>query len=215
MRGQCLSIHRRSQKHSIGIVAGIATPIVAFASILTAIASYPQFSWTNNALSDLGVVAGVTGPLFNFGLIAAGVLGFIFASLGLFIYFGKSQIGKIGSAVFAAATIALICIGIFNENYSPTHYIVSVAFFVLAPIALFILTGAFYRNYQHNVAVFTVTVGITAAIPWILEFTISYVPNVAIPETISGLAVSIWAIVLARIMLMPQQPVKTDKDSIS
>ena len=82
-------------------------------------------------------------------------------------------------------------------------------------IALFILTGAFYRNYQHNVAVFTVTVGITAAIPWILEFTISYVPNVAIPETISGLAVSIWAIVLARIMLMPQQPVKTDKDSIS
>ena len=62
MRGQCLSIHRRSQKHSIGIVAGIATPIVAFASILTAIASYPQFSWTNNALSDLGVVAGVTGP---------------------------------------------------------------------------------------------------------------------------------------------------------
>jgi hypothetical membrane protein len=203
-----LFIHRRSLKHTIGIVAGIATPIVAFISILTAIATYPQFSWTDNALSDLGVVAGVTGPLFNFGLVSAGILGFIFASLGLFIYFEKSQIGKIGSAIFAAATIALICIGIFNENYSPTHYIVSVAFFMLAPIALFILTGAFYRNHQRRIAVFTVSIGVTAAIPWILEFIIRYVPNVAIPETISALAVSIWAIALARIMLKPKQPVR-------
>ena len=60
----------------IGASSGIVAPIVAFVCILTAIASYPTFSWTNNALSDLGVVPGITGSLFNFGLLAQRNLGF-------------------------------------------------------------------------------------------------------------------------------------------
>ena len=46
-------------------------------------------------------------------------------------------------------------------------------------------------------AVFTVSTGIVAALPWILQFAFSYVPNVAIPETISGVAVSMWIIFLS------------------
>jgi hypothetical membrane protein len=44
---------------------------------------------------------------------------------------------------------------------------------------------------------FTVVVGVVAAVPWILQLTLEYVPKVAIPETISGVAVSVWAVVLA------------------
>jgi len=36
-------------------VSGIVTPIVAFTFISLAIVYSPQFSWTENALSDLGV----------------------------------------------------------------------------------------------------------------------------------------------------------------
>lgn len=208
-------IKRPIQKQRIGAAAGIATPIVAYACIFTSIISYPQFSWTNNALSDLGVVEGITGPVFNFGLIIAGVLALIFATLGLFTFMGKSSLGKVGSGFFAAATIALICIGIFNENFSPTHYIVSVAFFMLAPIGLFILTCAFYRNHQRGIAAFTVAIGLTAALPWILQFALNYVPKVAIPETISALAVSVWAIVLAKIILKPKPVSQIEKNSIS
>jgi hypothetical membrane protein len=210
-----LSLQKTSLKYRIGIAGGIAAPIVAFACIIAAIASYPQFSWTDNALSDLGVVTGITGPLFNFGLFSAGVLALIFAALGLFTFMGKSSLGKVGSGFFAAATIALICIGIFNENFSPTHYIVSVAFFMLTPIGLFILTCAFYRNRKRGIAAFTAAIGAVAALPWILQFTIYYVPKVAIPETVSALAFSVWAIVLAKIMLKPQAVSQIEKNSIS
>ena len=185
----------------LGAFTGILGPIVGFICIFAAIASYPQFSWTDNALSDLGIVSGVTGPLFNFGLVATGFLAFTFAVFGLFIFIGKSRVGRIGSAVFAGATFALICIGIFNENFSPTHYIVSVAFFALAPISLFILTFAFWFSRHRGLAVFTVLIGVTAALPWILQLTFNYVPNVAVPETASGLAVSAWVIVLCKKML--------------
>lgn len=181
----------------LGATAGIASPTLAFACILLAIASYPKFSWTNNALSDLGIVKGLTGPLFNFGLYTSGFLGLIFAVFGLFPYIGKSVVGKAGSLSFAAATVMLIAIGVFNESFSGTHYAVSVAFFVLAPISLFILTCAFALAHQKGTALFTISIGVAAAIPWILQFAIHYVPNVAIPETISALAVSSWVIALS------------------
>jgi hypothetical membrane protein len=199
-----MSKPRNSVYMRIGAAFGIVAPIVAFICILTAIASYPTFSWTNNALSDLGVVSSLTASLFNLGLFASGVLAFIFSIFGLFTYFGKSWVGKIGSIVFAAATIALIAISIFNENFSPTHYIVSLAFFTLAPIALFILTFGFWLCHQKGMAIFTVAVGMAAALPWILLFTFNYVPNVAIPEFLSAFAVSVWAVFIGKKMLSPK-----------
>jgi hypothetical membrane protein len=196
-----MSNQRNLVYQKIGASSGVVAPIVTFVCILAAIVSYPTFSWTNNALSDLGVVPGITSSLFNFGLLASGILAFNFAIFGLFAYLRKSWVGKIGSAVFAAATLALIAISVFNENFKPTHYLVSVAFFTLAPIALFILTFGFLLSHQRGMAVFTVLVGVAAALPWLLLFAFNYIPNVAIPEFLSGLAVSAWAIVLGKKML--------------
>jgi hypothetical membrane protein len=95
----------------------------------------------------------------------------------------------------------LVCIGIFNENYRPTHYIVSVILFVLLPISQFILSAAFWLNRQKRLSVFTLALAFAAAIPWILEFTVHYVSGVAIPEFISGLAGAAWTIVLGIKML--------------
>jgi hypothetical membrane protein len=187
----------RARKQRLGAVAGILTPVLAFTCILLAIASYPSFSWTNNALSDLGVISGVTGPLFNFGLYASGFLGLIFSLLGLFTYVGKGVIGKVGSLFFAATTVALMAIGVFNESFSGWHFAFSAAFFVLAPVSLFIITCAFVLERQTRMAFFTVGIGVIAALPWILQFAFNYVPSVAIPETVSGLAVSAWTIALS------------------
>jgi hypothetical membrane protein len=181
----------------VGAIAGLIAPIIGFTSILGAIASYPVFSWTGNALSDLGVISGMTGPLFNFGLIAGGCFAFVFTALGLFNYLGETLVGKLGAEAFLAATVALIGIGIFNESFQGTHYILSVAFFVFAPISMFILTLAFWLCHRIGMAVFTVLIGIAAAFPWILQFIVHYVPNVAVPEATSGLAVSAWVVVLA------------------
>jgi len=193
--------YRNSGKQKFGAAAGIFAPIVAFTCILVAIASYPSFSWTRNALSDLGVVKGITGLLFNFGLCASGLLALSFAVLGLYAYLGKIWVGKIGAAFFAAATIALIAIGVFNEHYSGTHYAVSVSFFTLMPISMFIITCTFLLAHQGRMAFFTLSTGIAAALPWILLFAFKYVPNVAIPEFVSGIIVSAWTIILGHKML--------------
>jgi hypothetical membrane protein len=191
-----------------GAACGLATPIVAFSCILTAIASYPEFSWTNNALSDLGVVAGVTGPVFNVGLFTAGLLGVLFAVLGLFTYFKSNLAGKTGALTFGVATIWLMAIGVFNENFRPTHFIVSVLFFATLPIALWIITAGLYIERTIKLAVFTLLTSFIAAAPWILYYTIHYVPNVAIPETISGLTGSIWILAISYKTLKTANPKK-------
>jgi hypothetical membrane protein len=185
----------------MGASSGIVAPILAFACIIVAIATYPAFSWTNNALSDLGIISGLTGPLFNFGLYGSGLLAFNFAIFGLFTYFRKSWVGKIGAALFAATSLSLMAIGIFNESFSPTHYIASVAFFTLAPLSLFAITCAFWLNQKKAKAAFTVIMGIAAALPWLLLFAFNYVPGVAIPEFMSGVAISVWAVMLGYKML--------------
>ena len=195
-----MSDQRGFRFQRIGAIAGIAAPVVGFTCILAAIASYPAFSWTNNALSDLGVVSGITALTFNFGLFFSGLLSFIFAVCGLWSFLSVSRVGKSGAAIFAAAAIALVCIGIFNEHFSPTHYLVSVAFFVLAPISMFVLTFAFWLKRQRGLAVFTVLVAVAAALVWVLELTFRYVSGVAVPEALSGVAISIWTIVLAKKM---------------
>lgn len=198
---------QNTAKQRIGASSAIAAPILAFACIIAAVASYPAFSWTNNALSDLGIIPGLTGPLFNFGLYASGLLAFNFAIFGLFTYLGKSWVGKIGAALFAATSLSLMAIGIFNENFSPTHYIASVAFFTLAPLSLFAITCAFWLNHKNATAAFTAIMGIAAALPWLLLFAFNYVPGVAIPEITSGLAISVWAVMLGvKILKETPQP---------
>ena len=179
---------------------GILIPVVALGFIFSAIALYPPFNWATNALSDLGVVEGLTSELFNVGLVITGLFAMVFA-VGLLINFAKNRVGQASAVVFGLACLALISIGVFNESFSPTHYLVSVAFFVLLPISLFIVTAAFVVAYKIKMAVFTVAIALAAALPWILYFTLNYAPNVAIPEFASGFAGAVWTVVLGYRMI--------------
>jgi len=181
-------------------VCGTIAPIVAFTFISLAITSYPQFSWTDNALSDLGVVEGVTAVLFNSGLIIGGILAIIFAS-GLFIFLRNRVLGRIGAFIFTLAALALVAIGIFTENFGRIHYYVSVAFFIFAPISMLIICATFFVMRKVKMGLFTFLTAIIAALVWVLQFAMRYVPNVAIPETISALLASTWSIVLGFQML--------------
>ena len=181
-------------------VTGILTPVSAFLFIGLAIISYRQFSWTLNALSDLGVVSGVMALLFNFGLFVSGILALIF-SIGLFITLGESTIGKVGAGIFVLACLSLEGISLFPENMRPFHYAFSVAFFVLLPIALLVIVGYYLKTGQKGKAGFTFLVAIIAAAPWVLQFTVPYVSGFAVPEAISAAAGSVWTLFLSYKML--------------
>jgi hypothetical membrane protein len=188
-----LSGSNRSFRARFGGVAGVLTPVLAFMCIGIAIATYPEFNWFDNALSDLGVVPGVTSVVFNFGLVVSGLLGFCFA-VGLFSWLNKNAIGKVGAAIFAAAILSLLGIGVANENIRPFHYLFSVAFFTLFPISLLVIAGYFLIAHQKRQAAFTFLVAVFAAAEWIVYFQFQYAQGVAIPELLSALAGAAWAV---------------------
>ena len=191
---------RNKARLRISGASGVLAPTLTFAFILSALASYSKFSWVHNALSDLGVVSGVTSVLFNFGLIIGGVLCFIFAT-GLFPFLGVRAAGRAGAVAMVLASLALVAIGVFPETVEPVHYVVSLAFFVLLPVSMLLFVGAFWLIDRVRMAVFTFIVAFLAAAPWVLLFLASYVSGVAIPELVSGLAGAAWAMVLSGNML--------------
>jgi hypothetical membrane protein len=181
-------------------ILGLVTPIFVFACISAAIESWSSFSWTENALSDLGVQWGITANLFNTGLVVGGLLFMVFA-VGLFKVFGKSLAGKVAACLFFVACLALLSIGVFNETFSPTHFIVSVMLFMFMPISFLVFVGAFWVRGKHKLSMFTLTLGLIAAAPWVLQLIVPYVSKVAIPETISGVTGAVWTMVLGYIIL--------------
>ena len=177
-------------------ISGMIVPFIAFTLILLAIAYSPNFSWTENALSDLGVQEGVTAVLFNTGLIIGGILGVLFAA-GLFTLLQESLLSRIGAFVFVLDTLALTAIGVFPENVEPLHFYASVTFFALLPVSMFLLGAAFLRMSRMKLGFFTFVTAMVAAIVWIVPFG----QGVAIPETLSGLSASMWSVVLGFKML--------------
>jgi hypothetical membrane protein len=179
----------------ISSVCGVLALIIAFVFILSAIASYSQFSWLDNALSDLGVVEGVTAVLFNLGLILSGVLTLIFG-LGLFTLLRNKVLGFAGTLILAVDALALALIGIFPESAKPMHYYASVAFFVLFPMSMLLICAEFLSSSRTKMGLFTFVTAAFAAIVWTVQFTVRPVPGVAIPETLSALAALAWIAVL-------------------
>jgi hypothetical membrane protein len=175
---------------------GMFAPLIAFTLILLSIACSQDFSWTEDALSDLGIQEGVTAVLFNTGLTVSGILAILFA-IGLFIFLQENLLGRIGAFVFVLDLVALTAIGIFPENVKPVHYYASVIFFTLFPISMFLLCAAFLRTSKTKLGFFTFIDAIVAAIVW----TIPFGKGIAIPETLSALSASAWSIVLGFKML--------------
>lgn len=172
-------------------ISGMIVPFIAFTLILLAIAYSPSFSWTRNALSDLGVQEGVTAVLFNTGLIISGILAVLFAT-GLFAFLQGNLLSRIGAFVLVLDMFALTAIGVFPGNVKPLHFYASVAFFALLPMSMFLLGVAFLRTSRTKLGFFTFTAAIVAASVWIVPFG----KGVAVPETLSGLSASTWSVVL-------------------
>ena len=121
-------------------------------------------------------------------------------AIGLYKLLSEKVLGKLGAIVFGAISLAMEGIGWAPEGTTafnfPWHYFFSVAFFTLMPIALLVIVGYFLTTGQKELSLFTLLTALVAAAPWVLYFLVRYVPGVAIPELISALAASVWAIVI-------------------
>lgn len=178
---------------------GVAAPVVSFTMILLAIRTAPWFSWTGNALSDLGV-RGFTAVVFNFGLVMTAAVMMAF-SLGIYELTRGDTVGQVGFALTLASALFLIGIGAFPETAGRVHFYFSVAFFVSLP--LFLLTLAIYmiRNGMRSLGLFTAGAGAAAALVWGPRWI-----AVAIPEALSALSVGIWSAAFGLWMMRIKEP---------
>ena len=180
----CETMLARKKWLGLAGLCGVATPAVALSFIFLAISLSPWFSWTANALSDLGV--GEAAWVFNSGLMAGGILTMVFAA-GLLVAFGGRALGRVGAVLLFLDAIALLGIGVFSEAAGDIHSYFSVAFFVLLPLSLFLLGADAVMVGSKKFGSFTIVDGALVILPWAFGW-----DGVAIPEAISALVASIW-----------------------
>lgn len=106
----------RHSATTVARTAGVAAVTVAFVGILAAVASAPWFSWASNALSDLGVAGGLTAALFNYSLVAAGVVSLPFA--WWLATTADSRFGVLTAVGFATTGVCMAGVGLFPSDTS-------------------------------------------------------------------------------------------------
>ena len=163
-------------------LTGILGLLVLYVCIFTSIALSPWFSWSKNALSDLGhSVKSIVAPIFNLGLVIGGFL----------IYQYSISILKHSKMItyyfLALSAFLLILIGVFDEVYGVLHFIVSVAFFVTALSATLIY--AYER--KSEVAVVAFIIGVCSWAIYGLKF---FEIGISVPEILSVFAVTSWIV---------------------
>lgn len=159
---------------------GVVGPILAYISIGVSVALSPWFSWYSNDLSDLGhAVKSEVAPIFNLGLLLSGFLIIVYAVAALRKHARYTSICLVFSA-FILQSIAT-----FDEIYGFLHFAVSVLFFASIGIA----SVVYAVERRSFLAVIAFVVGLSS---WVVYRMAAYGVGVAIPETISSLAVVSW-----------------------
>ena len=169
------------------------TPVITLSLVLLSISYSPWFSWSENALSDLGVHEAAV--LFNSSLMISGILTFVFA-LGLVLVLRQSPIGLVGVFALILAAVSLFAIGLFPETAGDIHFYVSVSFFTFGTLSMLILGVALVRQSSgKSVGAFSILAGLFSAAVWIVFLNLPH-KGVAIPEMLSSLATSAWSIIM-------------------
>jgi hypothetical membrane protein len=172
---------------------GIVAPLFGFMIIAMSIWLSPWFSWTGNALSDLGA-EGFESVVFNSGLAMTAALLMMF-SAGLLEMTKGDIIGQIGGAIHLLSAGLLIGIGVLNITIEPWHYYVSIGFFAAMPLSAAFIGLFCYRKKMRFYSLIAWGSATLAVVIWLLPWS-----SVAIPEALSAAYISVWQIIMAHWM---------------
>ena len=166
---------------------GFISPGIALLTITIAVIVH-DFTFTGNALSDMGRVGLEKNYIFNGGLLMAGFFGFLFS---LIFISAAQRFEKASAFVFSLAALCLMGIGLFPEGTSP-HYPFSVGFYAIATLSIIVYSIAVFKT-KKRLATFSLGM---VAVGLILSFLPGW-KGVAIPETIGAVIICIWMVLVA------------------
>lgn len=185
-----------------GRAAGVASVVVALAGVLAATAVSPAFSWTANALSELGVATTAAGTettvlLFNGGLAVGALL-----ALGYAWYLSRtaaSTLARVAAGSFAATAVLMGAIGLFPSGTS-LHFPVSVAFFLSIPTTLAVAGLAALRaggRRDGRVGLLLAVLGVAVWVAWLAAGGRSRL-GLALPEFGGAVVLASWVLLSVR-----------------
>lgn len=177
---------------------GPAAIVLGTGGMLLATLLSPAFSWTRNALSDLGVTrtaAGteLTAVVFNGSLIAAGIVGLGFAVA--LERDARSGGHHLVAGLFGLTVLAMGLVGVFPLG-TDLHVPVAVTFFVLVSLVCWTdgvvrLTGGDARRGGRGLLLGSVNV--VGWVVWSMAGGFAR-GGAAIPEFVGALAFSGWVL---------------------
>jgi len=186
----------------IGRVAGVGSVALALGSTLLATLLSPAFTWSGNALSDLGVAwtaAGTTGTvvLFDGGLVLGGLAGLAFARF--LVHSAPDALHRLAGASFGVTSASMGAVGLFPMG-SALHAPVAIVFFLGISATLALAgVGALRRGVigygASSVGLAAGNLGVWVA--WALAGGPAAV-GLAVPEIGGSIALSTWVLVTAR-----------------
>ncbi|WP_418286002.1 DUF998 domain-containing protein [Halorubrum sp. DTA46] len=192
-------VSRAARLRVVTAALGAVATLLALGGIASATVLDPTFSWTSDALSDLGVRPR-SAPAFNWGLIVGGAVGVGYA-VGLWVV-GRSRdmgggcgslrerlVGSLRAAVLGLAMVSMAGIGAFDLT-QPLHGPAAVGFYALVTL-LFAVDG-FARRSTRTGRITLAFVPIHLAV-W-TTFLSGWWPvtGLALPELPGALMLAAW-----------------------
>lgn len=173
---------------------GVAGALIGFVTTFLATLLSPTFSWTANALSDLGAPGAANPWLFNGGLIVSGLIALPFAWI-LYVA-ARNAVERLGAGTFAGTVALLALVGAFPEG-TTLHPPLAVGYFTLLSLTLWIHgTGTVLAgDAVRGLAV--IWLGIAHVLGWILWVAIG-TAGVAIPEFAGSWVLLAWLVLTTR-----------------
>jgi hypothetical membrane protein len=169
-------------------ICGILLPFVVFATLGFSIALSPWFTWTQHAISDLGIQQN-TAMIFNNGIIFGGILTLIF-SFGLMKILSK----KIGAYLLFVSALALIGIGLFPETIFTLHFLTSASFFIFLAVALLLIGLTSKKNpFERRIGSLALVFAFVAMGSSVFVF---HLEGIAIIEALSCFPAFIWCMLV-------------------
>ena len=176
-------------------VCGFLGSTLPLILVLSATFLSSWFSWSANALSELGV--GEQAILFNSAMLIGGALNFLFA-VGLYKYLGKEKLIRAGVVSILLSSICLALVGVFTINYHIPHGLAAFGYFVFAP-AGFLLIG--FGEEEDTIRKLSLACGFAALLAILVlptaVFVLSLNVGFAVPELVEGLIISTWTIYMS------------------
>ncbi len=180
-------------------VCGILGSTLPLVMVLSATFLSSWFSWSTNALSEMGV--GEQAALFNSAVLIGGALNFLYA-LGLRHNLGGGKLTQVGVVSIMVSSISLALVGIFTVDYLFFHGIVAFGYFMLTPVG-FLLIGL--GTKEEKIKKLSFSCGIAAlfailVLP-VLILALSLGIGFAVPELVEGLVISVWTLLMSARLL--------------